>query len=437
MLNWRFYNPVFLLFIVLGLFAQTVFALDQKSIARAQAGLVHVSGISTSLPGLERRINTGTGVVLNEQGYVGTSRHLLFHKVTAQPLDKFEINIASAHQTVQATLVWESQDHDLAILKVSTEDVALQPLSLSTLAQSSLQKGGGLWSLAYPAQLAHGSLEVSEASVVELATRSLNPAFGIKLNALIYASDTRHPGVLFNHCGQVIGFSTPWQSEQSVNRQHLSVSSVYLIEQLQARGIAHLSAQNDCKSGPTPQQKQIITPDAGGEYEFTSLTLWVVLAFIVLILILLVVLMRPKKSDKNSNRESDTYELEDEPAQGEDETANTCSKPQPIGYVVGRGRLNGLSYALYENDIIVIGRSSQSDIVLDDEHISRQHAKLGWDKANMRFWLEDLGGSNGCFVTNGQHTRQLIAGQPVYLEQGYTFYLWSEDYSFRVLSEGG
>ena len=49
--------------------------------------------------------------------------------------------------------------------------------------------------------------------------------------------------------------------------------------------------------------------------------------------------------------------------------------------------------------VTTIGRSSDNDVVVPDDPVSRRHAQIRWDGA--RFVLEDLGSRNGTFV-NGR-----------------------------------
>ena len=48
--------------------------------------------------------------------------------------------------------------------------------------------------------------------------------------------------------------------------------------------------------------------------------------------------------------------------------------------------------------IFEIGRSSRSDLPIDQESISRHHARLSWD--GLRHVIEDLGSTNGTFVND-------------------------------------
>ena len=44
----------------------------------------------------------------------------------------------------------------------------------------------------------------------------------------------------------------------------------------------------------------------------------------------------------------------------------------------------------------IIGRSSVSDMVVDDPNVSRRHAAVGGDSQGL--WLMDLGSRNGTFI---------------------------------------
>ena len=58
--------------------------------------------------------------------------------------------------------------------------------------------------------------------------------------------------------------------------------------------------------------------------------------------------------------------------------------------------------------MIIIGRSALSDIVVDEQGISRQHAGVRGDREG--FWISDLGSRNGTFVNGvriGQDPQRL------------------------------
>ncbi len=53
-----------------------------------------------------------------------------------------------------------------------------------------------------------------------------------------------------------------------------------------------------------------------------------------------------------------------------------------------------------EKDIIYIGSDNSNDIKIKNEFVAPQHAKIWFNETKNRFYLEDLGSSNGTKVNN-------------------------------------
>lgn len=66
---------------------------------------------------------------------------------------------------------------------------------------------------------------------------------------------------------------------------------------------------------------------------------------------------------------------------------------------------NGTHYKL-RNGVMTIGRLSTSDIVIDDQNVSRQHAEL--HPAGDSYQLIDLGSTNGCKINGHRIDRQVL-----------------------------
>jgi pSer/pThr/pTyr-binding forkhead associated (FHA) protein len=67
------------------------------------------------------------------------------------------------------------------------------------------------------------------------------------------------------------------------------------------------------------------------------------------------------------------------------------------------GKYQGGEYPLAEGQEIVIGRSSELDMVLVEEMVSRKHARIALQDGTIN--IEDLGSTNGTFV-NGEKVQQ-------------------------------
>ena len=67
------------------------------------------------------------------------------------------------------------------------------------------------------------------------------------------------------------------------------------------------------------------------------------------------------------------------------------------------GKYQGGEFPLPESGEIVIGRSSELDMVLVEDMVSRRHAKISVEDGDI--FLEDLGSTNGSFVNGEKITR--------------------------------
>src|SRR5687767_11582865 len=63
------------------------------------------------------------------------------------------------------------------------------------------------------------------------------------------------------------------------------------------------------------------------------------------------------------------------------------------------GKYQGGEFPIEENRAIIVGRSSDLDMVLVEEMVSRKHAKIEMREGAIQ--IEDLGSTNGTFV-NGE-----------------------------------
>lgn len=81
------------------------------------------------------------------------------------------------------------------------------------------------------------------------------------------------------------------------------------------------------------------------------------------------------------------------------------------------GKRASLGQAAFE-----IGRSSKSDLPIDQESISRHHARMTWD--GQSHVIEDLGSTNGTFVNDERVTRrQLRSGDQIKLGRSILKYM--------------
>lgn len=88
----------------------------------------------------------------------------------------------------------------------------------------------------------------------------------------------------------------------------------------------------------------------------------------------------------------------------------------PYKLVIVEGFREGVWYPIFPNSKLTMGRSSRCNIVLNDDHVSRQHAILTFDGA--RCQIEDRGSLNGTYLNGKRITgrREVRAGD--YLQFG-------------------
>ena len=91
--------------------------------------------------------------------------------------------------------------------------------------------------------------------------------------------------------------------------------------------------------------------------------------------------------------------------------------------LVTKGSNIGSRFELTSAQEIVIGRSVDSNLRLDDSEVSRHHAKVAFD--GQHFVLRDLGSANGCRV-NGRRVKDRI------LQDGDTLTLGTSQLTFQL-----
>ncbi len=75
--------------------------------------------------------------------------------------------------------------------------------------------------------------------------------------------------------------------------------------------------------------------------------------------------------------------------------------------IVRRGPSEGTSFVL-ESDVVTVGRSDDSSVVLDDVTVSRHHAQV--ERTDRGWVLRDIGSLNGTYVNHERIDVVLLAG---------------------------
>lgn len=80
---------------------------------------------------------------------------------------------------------------------------------------------------------------------------------------------------------------------------------------------------------------------------------------------------------------------------------------------------------------LTLGRNDNTNVVLERDEISGEHAKIGWDKENKQFWITDLDSTNGTWWGENQ---RLNANEQYALASGQLFYLSDQHSPYVVIA---
>ena len=93
------------------------------------------------------------------------------------------------------------------------------------------------------------------------------------------------------------------------------------------------------------------------------------------------------------------------------------SRPLPTELHVVEGPLQGRVINLHGAPLL-LGRAQEADLVLDDDYVSGRHARLF--PQGSRWFLEDLGSTNGTYVAGSQLTRTVAVDPGTAIRIGKT-----------------
>ncbi len=150
--------------------------------------------------------DSGTGVVLNNEGLILTNDHVVAgaSSIVAGPGK-------SSSVTRTATLVGEEANDDLALIKIDPTGLGLKPLTL--VSSSSVQVGDPVYAIGNP----YGLDETLTRGIVSALNREIAAPDGSKITGAIQTDAALNPGnsggPLLNEQGEVIGVNSQIASD--------------------------------------------------------------------------------------------------------------------------------------------------------------------------------------------------------------------------------
>jgi serine protease Do len=201
-----------------------------------------------------RKETVGTGVIVDERGYVVTNRHVV------AAAEQVKLFLADGTELAAEVLV-EDGEHDLAVLKIK-HDKKLQALSFGP--SSDLMIGETVIAIGHP----FGYKNTVSTGIVSALDREINMPAGETLTGLIQINASINPGnsggPLLNINGEMIGinvalregaqgiaFTLPSDTVQQVLSKHLSAAKL--------SGVHHgMVCKEDVKAEGDHRQRVIV-----------------------------------------------------------------------------------------------------------------------------------------------------------------------------------
>lgn len=230
--------------------------------ADKQVGVVQVVNITRS--------STGSGFVLNDEGYIATNHHVIKGGVRlyVNP-DGETIDFRTLVRNPNAKVVWASSDLDLAIVKVNNPK-DFQPI---TLAEVLPRKGETVYAVGYPGAAddynIKGSRDLTSDALVTkgVLSRSYVGSWGrtplelVQHNAEISWGNSGGP--LFDECRRVIGINTKLTSKKFGRNVVVAPGAFFssnvseLMKVLKNKSIAYGSTSERCQSREDQLQEMV------------------------------------------------------------------------------------------------------------------------------------------------------------------------------------
>jgi len=150
--------------------------------------------------------DSGTGIVLNDEGLILTNDHVVAGASSLTVAAK-----GSSSDARTATLVGEEANDDLALIKVDPSGLGLEPLSL--VSSSPVQVGDSVYAIGNP----YGLEETLTRGIVSALGREIAAPDGAKISGALQTDAALNPGnsggPLLNEQGDVIGVNSQIASD--------------------------------------------------------------------------------------------------------------------------------------------------------------------------------------------------------------------------------
>ena len=377
-----------------------------------------ISELEPSVVRIVTDTGTGTGFVLNVDGHVATSHHVI------DGADSVALLLAGSDDLLPTIVVWESEGLDLAVLRA--QGLALTPVKIAVAPPD---KGDSVYALGYPG-IADQQEYATDATVTNgVIGRTFDASWddSSALSIIQHSADINpgnSGGPLFDECGRVVGVNTQGTGAGRIIRdgsgrvidvmagQGVFFSSHIseLVRELNGNAIAYVSDSALCD-----------TTTPGVDAVNRRMVLWGTVFSALLLVVFLLALRKPRERlvrvVENYSRKLGGHipTWHSRPMPSAERRRKTGSRRLVLSGFSGTGHPLHIAIAANVLDAaptgISVGRGEGLvDVLLQDEQISRRHVRFF--VANGSVLVEDLHSSNGTRL-NGK-PMQPFQPSPVY-----------------------
>ena len=377
-------------------------------------------------------IGTGTGFIINDQGYIVTNVHVI---VGSNLIKAIPTNSNAMHDV---DVIAMSHELDLAIVRVP--GINLPPITLS-LAPS--RKGQKVWSIGYPGG-ADRNRPAHDPTVQDgVIGRIFSGAWKIQKFRIIQHNAPTNPGnsggPLLDDCGRVIGVNTQASlvviaspSDGITRVPH--AAGIYwsshieeLAKLLRENAISFQSEDDAClpadstgrsaeveRARREAEQAKLQTDDASQKF-----LIWVILLGAVAVVALILALKKPRQQIIHAADHISRRLKAKEPAEAVQKRAPEKLPEYGLMLTGFDGNGNPIRIALPPNRVagqrlgLSLGRHPELvDEIIHDQNVSRRHMRIAVQAG--QFYIEDLNSRNGTFLNH----RKLSPFKPMLLDYG-------------------
>lgn len=394
--------------------------------------------------------STGTGFVINNQGYIATNWHVI--NIQGNRSTQISIFPSGSAEQVPVEFIWETEIEDLAILRL-TRSIGRAPVPLTSVLP---KKGQDVYAVGFPGVAANwGSPHISSVTRGVLS-RAISGNWGrggsfplVQHSAQINKGNSGGP--LFDGCGRVIGVNTQGPMISVVrNGKQIAIpagSGVFfssqitvLARRLSQQGISFENQSNICELGAgrgtvtdpaarraAAEAKKVATR-AQEETEkirteaerarrraesaevridriIGQLMIWGPILALLVVAAIILALRKPRERVVNAVK-GYGEQISRRLSRPSDHRESRSGGPPRTGLCLAGFDMSGVPVKmnveggkLATRSGIVVGRHPDlTDIVLSDRGISRRHIRIR--RHDRRMWLEDLNSTNGTMLNH-------------------------------------